>query len=158
MNAARTSTTYEAFAQRVGTVIGASAWQVVDQPMIDRFADLTGDDGFPHVDPVRAAATPYGGTIAHGLLLVALVGGMARQILPDLSDRQYLVAYGWEKIRFTSPVKSGARVRGHMKLQSALERSQAERLLRFAVTIEVEGSGKPAMVGELLQMVVLKTA
>ncbi len=151
-------TTYNAFAQRAGSEIGESAWQLVDQTLIDQFAAMTGDDGFPHVDPVRAAATPYGGTIAHGLLLLALAGGMARQILPVITDRQYLVAYGWENIRFTAPVRSGLRVRGRMKLLSAMERSASQRMLRFQVTVEVEGGNRPAMVGEQLMMVVVKTS
>lgn len=148
--------TYAQLAQRVGQELGVSSWRQVDQPLIDQFAAMTGDDGFPHVDPVRAAATPFGGTIAHGLLVLGLFGGMAREVMPVVSDRQFLLAYGWDRIRFTAPVKTGSRIRGRIRLEDAQARSATERMLRLSVRIEIEGAERAALVGDLLQLVILK--
>jgi len=148
--------TYAQLAAKVGQELGVSSWQSVHQPLIDQFAAMTGDDGFPHVDPVRAAATPFGGTIAHGLLVLGLFGGMAREVMPAVSDRRFLLAYGWDRIRFTAPVKTGSRIRGRIRLEDAQARSATERLLRLSVRIEIENTDRPALVGDLLQMVILK--
>jgi acyl dehydratase len=149
--------TYEEVSRLAGQELGTSDWRLVDQGLVDRFAALTGDDGFPHVDPVRAATTPFGGTIAHGLLLLALYGGMAKQVIPVISNRRYLLAYGWDRIRFTAPVRTGRYVRARVLLQSAHSRSPTEGMLRFAVTVECDDAKRPVLVGESLQLVVLRS-
>src|SRR5688500_15210832 len=119
--------TYEELARKGGCELGVSEWQKVGQDLVDRFAALSGDDGFPHVDPQRAAETPFGGTIAHGLLVLAMFGGMAKQAIPRISDRRYLLAYGWDRIRFTAAVRTGVSIRGRAILVDARERSATER-------------------------------
>ena len=149
-------TSYAELAARTGQEIGLSSWIEIDQSRIDRFAEVSGDDGFIHVDPVAAAATPFGTTIAHGLLLLSLTGAMGREVLPVLTDRAYLLNYGYDKVRLLSPVPVRSRIRGRYRLNEATERSAKERLMRYAVTVERDGGERPALVADWLLMVVLK--
>ena len=106
----------------VGREVGVSGWREVTQGDIDRFAEVTGDPQFIHVDPVRAAAeTPFGGTIAHGFLTLSLLSAFGLDALPRILERRMGVNYGFDKVRFVSPVRSGARVRGRFML-AAIER------------------------------------
>jgi len=148
--------TYSEVVARKGEEIGVSSWILIDQDRIDRFAEVSGDDGFIHVDVIRAAVTPFGGTIAHGLLVLSLAGAMGKEVLPAIADRAYLLNYGYDRVRFVSPVPVGARVRGRYRLEEASERSTKERLIRFALVIEREGNKRPALVADWLLMVVLK--
>jgi acyl dehydratase len=147
---------YASLAARTGQEIGLSSWIEIDQSRIDRFAEVSGDDGFIHVDPVAAAATPFGGTIAHGLLLLSLTGAMGKEVLPTITDRAYLLNYGYDKVRLLSPVPARSRIRGRYRLNETVERSTRERLMRYAVTVEREGGERPALVADWLLMVVLK--
>jgi acyl dehydratase len=147
---------YAELAARRGEEIGVSSWIEIDQERIDRFADVSGDDGFIHVDPLAAAATPFGTTIAHGLLLLSLTGAMGKEVLPVVTDRAYLLNYGYDKVRLLSPVPVGSRVRGRYRLNDTVERSAKERLMRYAVAVEREGAERPALVADWLLMVVLK--
>jgi acyl dehydratase len=149
-------TSYVNLAAQAGREIGLSSWIDIDQARIDRFAAVSGDDGFIHVDPVAASATPFGSTIAHGLLLLSLTGAMAKEVLPTITDRAYLLNYGYDKVRLLSPVPVRSRIRGRYRLDEAVERSAKERLMRFAVTVEREGGERPALVAEWLLMVVLQ--
>jgi len=149
-------TSYAELALRVGDEIGVSSWIAVDQGRIDRFAEVTGDDGFIHVDPAAAAATPFGTTIAHGLLTLSLTGAMGKEVLPTISDRAFLLNYGYDKVRLLSPLPSGSRVRGRYRLNEVAERSAKERLMRYAVTVEAEGGVRPVLVADWLLLVVLK--
>jgi acyl dehydratase len=147
----------ETLKQKVGTVIGVSDWHVVTQEMIDRFADVTSDYQFIHVDPVRAKAeTPFGGTIAHGYLVLSLIAPMGYEALPKLEGRLMGINYGLDKVRFLSPVRAGSRVRAHFKLKDVTPRSEKEILLKNEVTIELEGTDKPAVYAEALSVSVLK--
>jgi acyl dehydratase len=148
--------TYSELAARRGEEIGVSSWITIDQNRIDRFAEVSGDDGFIHVDAVRAATTPFGGTIAHGLLVLSLAGAMGKEVLPAITDRAYLLNYGYDKVRFISPVAVGGRVRGRYRLDETSERAAKERFMRFALSIEREGSERPALIADWLLMVVLK--
>ena len=148
--------TYDRLAACAGQEIGLSHWIEIDQARIDRFAEVSGDDGFIHVDPAAAAQTPFGTTIAHGLLLLALTGEMGKAVVPTISDRAYLLNYGYDRIRLLAPVPVGSRVRGRYRLDEATERSPRERLLRFGMTIEREGGGKPVLVADWLLLVVLR--
>lgn len=150
------SLTYAELAARRGEEIGISSWIAIDQDRIDRFAEVSGDDGFVHVDPERARATPFGGTIAHGLLVLSLAGAMGKEVLPDIIDRAYLLNYGYDKVRFITPVPVGARVRGRYRLDEATERSAKERVMRYALSIEREGSTRLALAADWRLMVVLK--
>jgi acyl dehydratase len=142
---------------RVGQEIGISSWHEVTQEMIDRFADVTGDHQFIHVDPKRAKAeTPYGGTIAHGFLTLSLLPMFRHDALPPLANQAIGINYGLDRVRFLAPVKSGSRVRGRFTLKDIAMRSEKEALFRYEVTIDIEGNGKPALVAESLGLAILK--
>ena len=104
-----------------------SSWIAIDQDRIDRFACVSGDDGFIHVDPVAAAVTPFGTTIAHGQLLLSLTGAMGKEVLPAITDRAHLLNYDCDRVRLLSPVSVRSRVRGRYRLDEAVERSAKER-------------------------------
>lgn len=135
-------------APKVGQEIGVSDWVTVDQKRIDLFAQATGDHQWIHVDPVRAAKGPYGGTVAHGFLTLALLPELGQAAL-QIGDVRMGINYGLNKVRFPAPVKSGARVRGRFKLL-ALEPLPGGAQLTMEVTIEIEGGDKPACVAESL--------
>lgn len=139
------SVSIDEFAARVGSEVGLSAWRTVSQADIDRFAAATDDHQFIHVDPARAAAeAPFGGTIAHGFLTLSLLSSLARDALPEISGRTMGINYGFDRVRFVTPVRSGARVRGRFTLAEARQRRAGEFLLRYGVTIEIEGAGSPS--------------
>ena len=104
-------------AARTGTEIGVSDWVEVSQDMIDRFADLTDDHQFIHVDPVLAAQTPFGGTIAHGFLVLSLLAKLGQSAEFVLEGIQMGVNYGFDKVRLVSPVRAGKRVSGRFTLK-----------------------------------------
>lgn len=106
--------------QRIGQE-NVSRWIVVDQKRIDGFAETTGDRQYIHVDPVRAADSPFGTTVAHGLLTLSLMGEMS-EVFPQISDLEMGVNYGFDKVRFLAPVKSGASIRARCKLVEMKER------------------------------------
>ena len=130
---------------KVGQEVGVSGWLTVDQPRIDAFADATEEHQFIHVDPAAAAAAGLGGTIAHGFLSLSLLSHMAAEamLLPD--SLKMALNYGFDRIRFLAPVKSGKRVRGRFTLDSAEEKAPGQILLRHTVTVEIEGEDKPAL-------------
>jgi acyl dehydratase len=121
-----------------------SNWLTVEQSMIDTFADATRDHQFIHVDPVRAAETPFGGTIAHGFLTLSLLSTLAFDVMPGVRGTRMGINYGFEKVRFLSPVRSGARVRGKFRLVGLTERAVTLQSAWDSV-IEVEGTVKPAL-------------
>lgn len=141
----------------VGRELGVSAWHVVSQDLIDRFALVTGDDQFIHVDPVRAAAeTPFGGTIAHGFLTLSLLSLLGREAIPPIEGRVMGINYGFDKVRFPAPVKAGARVRGRFVLAAVTPRAAGEMLLRYRATVEIDGEAKPAVSAEWLALAVTR--
>ena len=123
-----------------------SQWALVDQQMIDRFAEVTGDHQFIHVDPVRAAETPFGGTVAHGFLLLSLLPRLqASMDRPRLEQARMAVNYGFERVRFVAPVRSGSRVRASSTLVSVEEKRPGQLQQLADVTLQVEGGDKPAL-------------
>jgi acyl dehydratase len=140
-------------AGRVGSEVGVSDWLRIDQAMIDRFADATLDHQFIHTDPERAAKTPYKGTIAHGLLVVSLFGHLFSDAI-DFEVRRVRTRlnYGYDRIRFTSPIPVNSRVRARFTLSEAAEKSPGQWRLTFAVTAEVEGAERPAVVADWVRM------
>ncbi|MDN2580450.1 MaoC family dehydratase [Aquibium sp. ELW1220] len=137
----------------VGTEIGVSPWRTVNQTMIDRFADATDDHQFIHVDPDRAAReTPFGGTIAHGFLSLSLLSTLAYETIPPLEGATVGINYGFDEIRFKAPVKSGARVRARFMLVKANVRPSGWIEVAHDVTIEIEGSRKPALTARWLTL------
>lgn len=147
--------TADQMAARVGEET-VSDWVLVDQAMIDRFADATGDHQFIHVDPERAAATPFGGTIAHGFLTLSLMPMLAARVsdAPVLAGRTMGVNYGGDRVRFVSPVRSGSRVRGRFKLLSFGEEKPGRYRQVTGFTVEIEGQDKPALTAEWIALVV----
>jgi acyl dehydratase len=130
----------------VGQALGHSDWITVDQSRIDRFADATGDHQWIHVDPQRAAAGPFGTTVAHGFLTLSLLPEMAASAFQITGSRMG-VNYGLNRVRFPSPVPSGSKLRGHFKLLS-FEPIDGGAQLVMEVTMEREGSAKPVCVAE----------
>ena len=125
-----------------------SRWFVIDQARIDAFADVIEDHQFIHVDPERAAATRFGGTIAHGFLTLSMLSAMAYDAIP--LTEALSVNYGFDRIRFLSPVPAGARVRGRFTVARIEERAPGETTLHWDVTVEVEGAGRPALAARWL--------
>jgi acyl dehydratase len=151
------SASIEELRARAGQEIGVSAWHAVTQDMIDRFAEVTDDHQFIHTDPARARAeTEFGGTIAHGFLTLSLLSLLAREALPKLRDRVMGINYGFDRIRFMTPVKSGARVRGRFTLTEAVDRTDKLIMFRYAVSIEIEGAAKPALTADWLTLAVVE--
>lgn len=142
----------------IGQEVGVSRWITIDQARIDAFAQITEDEQFIHVDPERARATPFGGTIAHGFLTLSLVSAMSYDALAPLDGFLMGFNYGCDRLRFLSPVAAGARVRGRFKLLSADDKGQGRWLIKHEITLEIEGSDKPAAVAEWLGMHVVGTA
>jgi len=141
-----------ALAARIGTEIGVSEWLRIDQATIQGFADLTGDHNFIHLDPERARATPFGTTIAHGFLTLSMLSQMAYQVCPRIAGARFGVNYGCDRLRFITPVKSGARVRGRFVLRAVEEQAGNRVQLRYDTTVEIEGEAKPALAIEWLTM------
>ena len=136
-----------------GKEVGVSEWFTLDQDKINKFADLTEDHMFLHVNPELAKATPYGGTIAHGLFTLSMMAVMAYQAMPGVEGTKMGVNYGYNKVRFMAPVKSGKRIRGHFVLK-AIEPQDGGRLqIVQDVTVEIEGEAKPAIAAEWITMV-----
>jgi len=139
----------------VGSALGVSAWVVVDQERIDRFAECTGDHQWIHVDAARAAReSPFGGTIAHGYLSLSLIAALAAQVGLVPTDARAAVNYGLDKVRFIAPVRAGSRVRCHVVLESAEAQSGGRVLVKAHCTLEIEGQAKPALIAEVLCMLV----
>lgn len=130
--------------------LGTSPWHEIDQARIDLFADATDDHQWIHIDPEKAAKGPFGTTVAHGYLSLALVPLMLYEII-DISDSQMGVNYGTEKIRFTSPVAVGSRIRLHAKLLGS-ERKGLGVVYHVGIEVEIDGQEKPAVVGEVVFM------
>ncbi|RST85842.1 MaoC family dehydratase [Aquibium carbonis] len=137
----------------VGTEIGVSPWRSVSQTMIDRFADATDDHQFIHVDPERAMReTSFGGTIAHGFLSLSLLSTLAYETIPPLEGATVGINYGFDEVRFKAPVRSGARVRARFVLVKANIRPSGWIEVAHDVTIEIEGSKKPALTARWLTL------
>ena len=143
--------TLETYQGMVGKEIGVSSWHLIDQKRIDTFADVIEDHQFIHVDPARARKeTAFGTTVAHGFLTMSLMSIMSYEVMPIVEGAAMGVNYGFDKLRFISPVRSGKRVRGRFVLAEARLRKPNEFQTRTNVTVEIEGEDKPALVAEWL--------
>jgi len=131
---------------KVGQHLATSPWVLIDQRRIDLFAEATGDHQWIHVDPVRAAAGPFGTTIAHGFLTLSLLPELAEKAM-HIDDVKMGVNYGLNRVRFTAPVPSGSRLRGQVRLK-AYEPIEGGAQLTMEITIEREGSDRPVCVAE----------
>ncbi len=125
-----------------------SRWFTMTQGMIDTHANLVEDRQFIHVDPVRASSSPLEGTVAHGFLVLSMLSAMAYDALPVFTGTTHSVNCGFNRMRFVSPVRPEARIRGSFLLKVFEERVQGERTLTWDVEVEIEGHPKPALVAE----------
>jgi len=138
------------YRNQVGMLLGVSDWIVIEQGTIDQFADVTRDWQFIHIDPVRAKETPFGGTIAHGLLTLSLVSAMSFTAVPAIAGAQMVINYGFNSIRFISPVVSGSRVRGSFTLKQFVERRPRQWQSTLDVRVDIENVLKPTLIAEWL--------
>ncbi|HTB14971.1 MAG TPA: MaoC family dehydratase [Bryobacteraceae bacterium] len=135
---------------KVGLEIGVSDWRQITQQQIDQFADVTGDHQWIHIDPERARReSPYGTTIAHGFLTVALLSQLINEAVVIDGNFKLRVNYGFNRLRFTGAVPSGARIRARFTLHS-IKDIEGGVELNWLSTVEVEGRDKPALVAEWL--------
>src|SRR4029077_6740982 len=143
-----------AYQEMVGHEVGVSSWHLVDQNRIDVFADVIEDHQFIHIDPERAKKeTPYGSTVAHGFLTMSLMSIMSYEGMPVIEGTQMGVNYGFDRLRFISPVRAGSRVRGRFVLAEAKLRKPTELQSRTNVTVEIEGEEKPALVADWIGLI-----
>jgi acyl dehydratase len=131
-----------------GLHLGVSEWLTVNQGRVNTFADATGDHQWIHVDAQRAKAGPFGGTIAHGYLTLSMVAEFFPQIF-EVRGFSMTVNYGLNKVRFPSPVHVGSRIRGSVSVAD-IDTSGPAITLTLATVVEIEGSGKPACVAEVV--------
>ena len=131
----------------IGSMIGMSEWWEITQERVNAFADATDDHQWIHVDEEKAKAGPFGGTIAHGFLTLSLTVAMTSEIEMDVGDPAMAINYGLEKVRYPAPVPVGSRIRAHVELASVVDVEGGLQVNR-KVSIEVEGTEKPAMVAE----------
>lgn len=140
-----------------GQEVGVSPWRAVTQTMIDQFADATDDHQFIHCDPERAAReTPYGGTIAHGFLLLSLLSAMTFETMPPVEGGTMGVNHGFDEVRFKSPVKTGSRIRARFKLASVKVRPSGWVQTAHDVTLEIEGEKTPALTARWLTLTLVE--
>lgn len=138
---------YADLAAHVGEDLGVSGWLPIDQELIDRFADLTGDHMWVHSDPERAARELEGGrTIAHGLLTFSLIPQLSYQVV-NIADPGLTFSYGTNRLRYVAPVSAGDRIRLHVSVLDADEQDE-RTFLTFKYVMEIEGKDKPALVSE----------
>ena len=138
---------------KVGQEVGVSPWILVDQESINRFADVTGDHQFIHVDPEAAKATPFGGTVAHGFLTLSLLSQMASHVMLVPEGVKMGVNYGFERVRFIAPVRSGKRVRGRFTLARMDEKNAGQWQFVNHVVVEIEGEEKPALIADWIGLI-----
>jgi acyl dehydratase len=145
--------TLDSIRARIGEEIGVSDWILVDQARIDPFAEVTEDPQFIHIDPVAAARTPFGGTVAHGFLTLSLLSRMAADAMLRPEGVKMGVNYGFDRVRFMAPVRSGKRVRGRFVLTAFEEKRPGQYQFTHNVTVEIEGEEKPALVADWIGLV-----
>ncbi|WP_433885426.1 MaoC family dehydratase [Pseudomonas vranovensis] len=138
--------------QYVGKELGRSEWLTIDQQRINLFAEATGDFQFIHVDPDKAAKTPFGSTIAHGFLTLSLIPKLMEGILVVPEGLKMAVNYGLDSVRFIQPVKVDSKVRLKVDLAEVTEKKPGQWLLKVTATLEIEGQEKPAYIAEPLSL------
>jgi len=145
--------TIEQIRSRIGEEVGVSGWIAIHQVRIDAFAEATEDRQFIHVDPAAAADGPFGGTIAHGFLLLSLLPRMGAEAMLIPEGMKVGINYGLDRVRFLAPVRSGRRVRGRFSLDSVEEKAPGQWLLRHNVSVEIEDEEKPALAALWLTLI-----
>lgn len=144
----------DALQPRIGEELALSDWLLIDQARIDAFAACTEDFQWIHVERERAAAGPFGGTIAHGFLTLSLLPSLNTRDWSSMDGVLGALNYGLDKVRFLTPVRSGARIRNRVKMLSAEQRGPGRVLVANESTVEIEGEAKPALVAETLVLLI----
>ena len=139
---------------QIGHKFEPGNWMTLDQNRINSFADCTEDHQFIHVDEEAAAQTPFGGTIAHGLLTLSSLVKLCEDssLYPD--NIVMGINYGFNKVRFLAPVRAGKRVRAHVEIQNVEPKDEKRYVVTLAITVEIEDEEKPALVAEWMNMMV----
>ena len=147
----------EDFKNSAGAELGPSDWLLIDQDRIDRFADATNDYQFIHVDPEKAAATAFGGTIAHGFLSLSVLPSLLTQIIPIPDGMVMGINYGTDRVRFSLPVNVNSRVRARARIEKVNARSGGQFMVKIRATLEIENRQRPAVVADILSMYVVES-
>ncbi len=147
--------------EQLKTLIGhqcdATPWFEINQAQVNDFADCTLDHQFIHVDPEKAAQTPFGGTIAHGMLSLSLIAHFAKSFTFDVEGTEIGINYGFNKVRFLTPVNVGARIRAHAIFKAVEQKSNSnEFLMTYSVSVEIEGSETPALAADWLVLIITR--
>ena len=142
---------------RIGQEVGCASWLTISQGMIDTFASLTNDHQYIHVDPPRAMTeTSYGGTIVHGFLTLSMLTQMLMSAVPTIRGASTSINYGFDKIRFLSPVRSDSAIRGRFTLAAVEERVPNELTVRYETTLEIRDNNRPALFADWLVRLYLR--
>jgi acyl dehydratase len=139
----------------VGKELEPSDWMEITQERVNQFADATNDHQFIHVDPDKAAQTPFGGPIAHGFLSLSLVSFLNAQSSIEPENLAMGINYGSDKVRYLMPVRIGKRIRTRQKVLQVTEKNPGQWLIKTAVTVDIEGEETPALIAEILTMMVV---
>jgi len=140
----------------VGRAFPPSPWLTITQKRVNQFADATNDRQFIHVDPDRAAQTPFGGPVAHGFLTLSLLSYLTAQSGMVPEDASMGINYGSDRIRYLAPVRVGKRIRSHQKVIDVTEKQPGQWLLKYEITVEIEGEQTPALVAEILSLLIFE--
>lgn len=136
----------------IGTELAPSNWLTISQERVNQFADATSDHQFIHTDAEKAAATPFGGTIAHGFLTLSLIIHLVNDITVKPAGTAVTINYGSDKIRYLTPVRVGKRIRALQRVLDVNQKRPGQWLVKLEITIEIEDSESPALVAEVLLM------
>lgn len=143
--------------ENIGADLGTSEWLLIDQAMINSFADTTFDQQFIHVDPERAKQTPFGSTIAHGFLSLSLLSHLlSKDCGVEIENTVMAINYGFDKVRFLQPVTVNSRIRAAGKLIDVTEKAPGQIMVKQGINIEIEGQKKPALMAEWLLLFFVK--
>lgn len=143
---------FEALKRAVGSEVGVSDWVLVSQDRIDRFAEATGDDQWIHIDVERARRElPYGNTIAHGLLTLALIPSFFKDVL-RIDGLRSSLNYGSNRIRYITPVPAGSRLRGRIRIAETLDEPPDGLRVTYRTSVEIDGSERPACIAETIAL------
>ncbi len=140
----------------IGRESEPTPWHVIDQAQIDAFADATLDHQYIHVNPELAKASPFGSTIAHGFLSLSMLSHFVKNFGVELDGVVMGINFGFDKVRFISPVHVGSQIRAHSKVMDVVEKESGRLMIKYEVMIEIRGSEKPAVVAEWLTMLIVE--
>ncbi|MGQ9426976.1 MaoC family dehydratase [Gilvimarinus sp. F26214L] len=139
----------------IGFETEPTAWLKIEQPRIDAFADVTEDHQFIHVDPAKASESPFGTTIAHGFLTLSLLSHFAESFGVKIEGVVMGINYGFDKVRFLNPVKVDSEIRARARVLDINEKNPGQYMIKYEITVEINGEDKPALLAEWLTMQVV---